>query len=265
METVIIIGAMKAGTTTLFNMLAEHPKICPCITKEPEFFSPYPGTSLEKYCDLFDYDPSIHSHRLEASTGYSKAGSSEVPSRIREHGVLPKLIYILRDPFERIESHYNYMVRVSHIKWQSKIGSQHLIDASDYNMQINRYLQYFSKNDLLLLDFEDLKKRPATVRKNTYKFLRVEPHAVSSRIIANKTNYSRTYAEVQLRRFLWKYRAIAPAPAQTFARKALEWVPKIGKAKTLSSKEKRLIHMQLAPGMRELEAEFGFDTGKWGF
>src|ERR1700757_1899826 len=35
---VIIIGAMNCGTSSLYTYLAEHPEICPCITKEPEFF-----------------------------------------------------------------------------------------------------------------------------------------------------------------------------------------------------------------------------------
>ena len=34
----IIIGAMRSGTTSLYEMLAEHPQICPCRTKEPHFF-----------------------------------------------------------------------------------------------------------------------------------------------------------------------------------------------------------------------------------
>jgi|GEM_PF-6934210 tRNA A37 threonylcarbamoyladenosine biosynthesis protein TsaE len=35
---IMIIGAMKSGTTNLFRSLAQHSKICPCEVKEPRFF-----------------------------------------------------------------------------------------------------------------------------------------------------------------------------------------------------------------------------------
>lgn len=41
----LIIGAMKCSTSSLFNYLAPHPSICPCITKEPEFFLNTSGTA----------------------------------------------------------------------------------------------------------------------------------------------------------------------------------------------------------------------------
>lgn len=34
----LIIGTMKGGTTSLFNYLAQHPQVCPCSNKEPDFF-----------------------------------------------------------------------------------------------------------------------------------------------------------------------------------------------------------------------------------
>ena len=38
-EYILIIGAMKCGTTTLFDLLAQHPQIAPCKPKEPGFFA----------------------------------------------------------------------------------------------------------------------------------------------------------------------------------------------------------------------------------
>ncbi len=44
---VMIIGAMKAGTSSLYDYLLEHPAICPAVTKEPEFFSEHQGHGVE--------------------------------------------------------------------------------------------------------------------------------------------------------------------------------------------------------------------------
>ncbi|MCH8112407.1 MAG: sulfotransferase [Proteobacteria bacterium] len=70
----IIIGAMKSGTTTLFELLSQHPEIAPCREKEPFFFA-----SEEKYAAdedayqmLWDWDPNRHKIALEASTDYAK-------------------------------------------------------------------------------------------------------------------------------------------------------------------------------------------------
>lgn len=50
----IIIGAMKCGTTSLYNYLQDHPEICSAITKEPEFFSENQshGVHVENYNEL---------------------------------------------------------------------------------------------------------------------------------------------------------------------------------------------------------------------
>ncbi len=66
----MIIGAMKCGTTSLYDYLQGHPEICSAITKEPEFFSENQdhGVQVKNYSDLFSFDNSIHKYTLEAST-----------------------------------------------------------------------------------------------------------------------------------------------------------------------------------------------------
>lgn len=107
----MIVGAMKSGTSTLFEMLSQHPAICPSCVKEPEFFSSHQGhgADVEDYESLFDYDSLRHTMCLEASTGYSKYPSEiDVPKRIKEYGLNPVFIYSVRNPFDRVESEYNF-------------------------------------------------------------------------------------------------------------------------------------------------------------
>ena len=70
----IIIGAMKAGTTTLFDHLAAHPAIAPASPKEPGFFAFEEkfDAGLASYEALFDFDAESHKWALEASTDYTK-------------------------------------------------------------------------------------------------------------------------------------------------------------------------------------------------
>ena len=108
----VIIGAMKCGTTSLYYYLAQHPEICPAIRKETEFFSENQGhgVRVDKYEDLWDFDRSVHKYALEASTGYAKYPMEpNVANNILDYGIRPKFIYIIRNPFDRIQSHYNSM------------------------------------------------------------------------------------------------------------------------------------------------------------
>lgn len=134
MQSVMLIGAMKSGTTTLYNLLIQHPEICGCVSKEPEYFSQKMGYARFKkgrYEELFDMDNSKHKFILDASTGYTKYPSEiGVANRIKEYGLNPFFIYIVRDPLERIVSHYNFMK--SDKNWKGKMTSPHLVHVSMY-------------------------------------------------------------------------------------------------------------------------------------
>jgi len=58
----LLIGSMKAGTTTLFNYLAQHPGIAGAEPKEPGFFA-FDETfdqGRDWYDGLFGFDPEVH-------------------------------------------------------------------------------------------------------------------------------------------------------------------------------------------------------------
>ncbi|MEO1502387.1 MAG: sulfotransferase domain-containing protein, partial [Pseudomonadota bacterium] len=168
----IIIGAMKAGTTNLYTSLAKHPNICRARLKEPEFFSPYQSwRPYDSYESLWEVDPNIHLVTLEASTGYTKANSRETPRRMYEYGIRPYLIYILRNPFDRIESHFNFSARSLSIEFDSDIVDEELISPSDYMTHIDRYLEYFPRDRLLILDFAQLNHAKVEVMDSVFDFL----------------------------------------------------------------------------------------------
>ena len=97
---------MKSGTTTLFDLMAQHPDIVPCKVKEPDFFPNTDGKKLDDY-HLYWERRSEDKWLLEASVSYTKYPFvTGVPSSIWEAKLGEvRFVYVLRDPVLRIQSH----------------------------------------------------------------------------------------------------------------------------------------------------------------
>ena len=264
----IIIGAMKSGTTTLYAHLARHPGICPCVVKEPEFFSRHQNHALEeveRYEDLWEFDPSRHRWALEASTGYTKYPLEPgVPERMNSYGIRPRLIYIMRDPFERIESHRHSMRHSPRLR-RSMLDDHH-IAVSDYWMQLDRYRRVWPDAEMLLLDFALLREDPAAVVRRALAFLDLTPVGTSGEVLHENPTRDRPPLLRAYARLMSKSRLRNPLPEglKTVASKLLgNLFP--GSRRRLSRRQRRIVYRRLAPGMRKLRDELGFDVGGWGF
>lgn len=176
----IVIGAMKAGTTSLFELLTQHPAICQTSShvpgrsfpKEINYFrNLYRDTHTPLHYDWrFPFDASRHAWTLDVSPGYAKwPGSRAVPARIRFLGGNIKLAYILRDPVDRIESQLAH-----HLKTGEAYTMRHCIRISRYAMQLDRYTEHFARGDILLLDFEHLRRDPGAIMAQICEFLDIE-------------------------------------------------------------------------------------------
>src|SRR6185437_9238816 len=112
---VLIIGAMKSGTTTLYSYLKTHPQIATGPNKEPGFFAFEEKWALgfEWYESQFNFERQIHACALEATTDYTKYPfCKEVVNRLKASAPRQfKLIYIMRHPLRRIESHARHTQR----------------------------------------------------------------------------------------------------------------------------------------------------------
>lgn len=103
---VLILGAQKAGTTTLFHALAQHPQTQPSRTKEVHFFDQNYSLGLDWYRYHFPrLRPSDEKAlRFESSPYYLFHPC--VPRRVRQHLPAARFIVLLRDPVARAYSHY---------------------------------------------------------------------------------------------------------------------------------------------------------------
>lgn len=206
-DFVVIFGAMKAGTTSLFHYLAAHPQIVGSRIKEPDFFAGRRSgrkRSGAQYFSLWPgFDPARHRYALEASPSYSKFPMhGEAPARMArfaaERGARFKLIYIVRDPVDRIESHVAHNIAR---RPQRPPGGDfaHPIAVSRYASQLDRFLRRFPREDLLVLDFDDLRADPRALVGRALGFLGLEiPPDFAVRPPANPRRDAHGAAEFRL-------------------------------------------------------------------
>jgi hypothetical protein len=179
LPNLIIIGAMKSGTTSLCYYLDQHPEIAMAEGKELDFFIDEKnwGRGLSWYESYFNRDANILG---EASPNYSKYPMfSGVPERMFPILKDAKLIYVLRDPIERIVSHYIH----SYSKGREnrtiagalkQFEGNNYICSSMYYMQLERYLKYYDDSAILLVSAEDLRDNRRDTLRRTFRFLGVD-------------------------------------------------------------------------------------------
>jgi hypothetical protein len=176
----LIIGAMKGGTTSLWHYLRSHPQVFMPQRKEPHFFSDAEVWSrgLEWYERHFSEASPTAVAFGEASTSYSKHPDYPgVPARIAS--VIPdvRLIYVIRQPIERMRSQYLHHVakgREHDPVEKALLSKPTYLNCSRYAMQIACYLEHFHRDQLLVLASEDLRNDRIPTLRRVYEFLEID-------------------------------------------------------------------------------------------
>lgn len=173
----IIIGAMKAGTTSLHENLKLHPEIGMSNFKEPNYFTRAYFKDLEWYQSIFSKGKVKYG---EASPSYTlRQQFPETAERIFKTVPQVKLIYILRDPIDRIISHlhhnlYRDRFNLNNVN-KEVLENPGYINTSKYYFQITSYLKFFDRDDILFVDMANLKKNPSDVLNEICDFIGVQP------------------------------------------------------------------------------------------
>ena len=170
---------MKSGTSTLAEILSMHPEVCFCLDKEPHFFSKTPDwkANLEDYKSLYH----LQGKQIcgEASTTYTcyPEFNKNIWDNLYQFNPQLKLIYIMRDPVERIVSHYmhNYLRSYTSDPLENAILSKSTyINRTRYFVQIRPYLDVFGKDQVLLLTFEELTANKKMTLNKIADFLNID-------------------------------------------------------------------------------------------
>ncbi len=190
----LVIGAARAGTTSLYYWLKSHPEVFVPDVKEPCFFVhgyTHRISDWEEYLSLFE--PGRGKIAIgDCSATYLAAPES--PAWIKEKLGNLKIIVLLRNPVERAFSLYSWMImegyewlptferaleeeerRFSSRAFQNK-NPEYFWDylyfrSGLYYQQVKRYLDTFEPELIQIYLFEDLKNNPSQVYKNICQFL----------------------------------------------------------------------------------------------
>lgn len=263
----LIIGAMKSGTSALFDLISQHPAIAASRVKEPEFFSQHQGHGMPvaTYADLWAFDPARHRIALEASTGYAKYPQEQgVADRIAAAGLRPRFIYVLRDPIQRISS------QVTYATWGRRgavadFRDPQAIAFSKYAEQLDQFTSVFPRERILLVDHAQLQRDPTGTAQQVFAFLGLDPLAVTPPPAPKNAARPRSGWERRLMRNGALARLATSAP--TGLKRALRSASAKGAAPapTLPVEVAEELRAELAPDMARLQAEWGFDVAQWGF
>ena len=275
----LIIGTMKGGTTSLFNYLAEHPQVSPCKEKEPSFFSEriMLDRGYNYYQSLWDYDSSIHKIALEASTSYTRAthpyylkAAENIYRYSSTNNIKFKFIYILRNPLERIESHYTHGRAWGFEETKKSLTEEinrEVIETTKYAMQIEEYYQKFPANSILLLNFEDLKQKPQLVLKKICQFLEIDDTYNFNNLNIHNKGQARTtiklpgWYKIRTTKSMKALSTLIPVKQKKifrsfFGRKVNEHIK-------LSPEQRKLVLTELQPDLEKLRSQYDFDTSQW--
>jgi hypothetical protein len=185
----IVIGAQKAGTTALFDHLGEEPDIALSDVKETHFFD-------DDTVDWAAPDYGRYHGHFPAPDGRLRGEATPIyvywPNcleRIFAYNPAARLILMLRDPVERAWSHwrmeYARGAETRSFAWCVREGRQRLFDAEPfghhrefsyvergfYGEQVERLLNIFPREQLLMLQADDLRADPDRVLGDLRAFL----------------------------------------------------------------------------------------------
>ena len=238
-----VIGAMKAGTTTLHRYLSQFDEIGMSRIKETDYFIAGKSRALGEawYRRQFDLSRPLLG---EASPNYTKHDIFPgVPERIAAAARDARFIFIARDPVARFASHYRHswgfgLMRVAPDALLDSDNGRHMIECSRYGAQIERYLAHFDRSQFLFLDFDELRDAPQRLCDRVADFLgigrrhiREEPPANTANEVARIPGVVKRAARSKLVRRLDHF---IPAPAHDVLRRMLS-VRKIEPAPVLDA------------------------------
>lgn len=247
LPNLVIAGVPKAGTTSLFDYLAQHPQVCPSTEKEPGFFMHLrdgmaPRMSLEEYAALFAGCAGDERYRLEATVRYFFGGQPLIDA-LRATLPDPRIVICLREPVERLWSAYwsqTYSRRFQNNPLRDSLDPQfesfltrceavqagraepqrgdhdwvalRLFQGGQYAQWLEQWLDAFGPH-LQVVFFDDLRADAEAVTRGLLGWLDLDPDVPLDMTIRNRTVTPRSsslHAVAQVVRRATRLRTRAP-------------------------------------------------------
>lgn len=206
----VVPGFPKSGTSSLHSYLNQHPEICMSSPKESHYFAVASKWELgENYHNsLFGHCVEQHRYYGESSTIYCICEKSA--ERIKQHLDAPKVILLLRDPVERLVSHYNWLFKLG-LENRSILEAVEASDSSfdpdcpipgsgnymsylsfsSYSKYVPMWVSLFKEDNVKIVVSENLSKFPLQVVNECLEFLGLSPLSAFNDTVLNKTSDAR--------------------------------------------------------------------------
>lgn len=179
----MLIGAAKCATTTIRSLLAAHPDVF-AVRNESQFFNE--DTVFDRG---FEWYESLYSGsetkrcRGEGCNSYTmKERYPRAFERLTAYASELKLIYVVRDPFERIESFW-LELRSQHPDYVHhsfnkavRVNRDWLTDPSNYLAQLEPFRGFYGDESIHVVFYEDFRDDPARTMRACFDFLGIDPH-----------------------------------------------------------------------------------------
>lgn len=210
LPSVLIIGAQRCGTSSLYKYLSAHPSIAAPLRKETEFFSRRHANGVNWYRAHFPLAirSKLHGHALltfEATPDYLLYPAA--PRRASDLLPVAKIIVLLRNPVDRAFSHYRLGVRLGFERltfeealdaeasrleveieemqvntsfWPRAFTHFSYVTRGLYAEQIRRWLDRYPRDDFLFIKSEDFFADPAATYAMVLDFLALPPWSPDS-------------------------------------------------------------------------------------
>lgn len=180
----LILGAMKAGTTSLADALSMHKEVFIPARQEPQTLSSASEISKEQrieYERMFQ-PVTLESAVGEASTNYTKRHLGGADAARNAHALCGpglRLIYLVRDPWKRAQSHYKHRVRAG-LPTQPGPITEHdpLCEVGCYSFQLEPWVQRFGKSNILVIEMSSLIRDWDVVGRQVATHLGVDPSGI---------------------------------------------------------------------------------------
>ena len=206
----MIIGAMKAATTSLYTYLIQHPEVFMSSIKEPKFFNNLAkgsklnleGKGFKKISNFDQYYSLFNEVKNEVAIGEASPSylfDEKCAELIYKYLPETKIIAILRQPIDRAYSNFLHARRSGKEKESSfelafaETGNyidekQHFYkEKGFYTEQLDRYYKLFPSKNIKILLFEDVVKDPIKTSKEVFDFLNVDSNFIPEIKIQNKS------------------------------------------------------------------------------
>jgi hypothetical protein len=198
MPNFFIIGAQKAGTTSLYYYLKQHPQVYMSPRKEPHFFEGMhaafyrPGRTIPPVTNLEDYQALFEGVSNEKAIGEASASylySPRAPALIKRSIPHAKLISVLRNPADRAYSNFVHCLQVGREPLGSFVEALqaeerrirenwgplwHYKQKGFYYAQVKRYFDTFGQDQVKIYLYDDLRGSPFSMLRDIFRFLDVD-------------------------------------------------------------------------------------------